>query len=105
MAMHGRGFPSTPDTDSEQGFRRAVRVATKARAQEAMRRSMHALRVTRRSRSGKLDDRASGSRMGLSVPQVAFASALVSTRDAAGFGSATLSSGPSVRCCCDLQRA
>eukprot|EP00965_Chrysotila_dentata_P108980 3600320-Pleurochrysis_carterae.AAC.3 len=21
MATHGRGFPSTPDTDSEQGFR------------------------------------------------------------------------------------
>eukprot|EP00965_Chrysotila_dentata_P221041 6192156-Pleurochrysis_carterae.AAC.5 len=54
-ATQGRGFPCTPDTDSVQdrmftrlrawrSLRRAVRVATRARGLEAMRKSMHASR-------------------------------------------------------------
>eukprot|EP00965_Chrysotila_dentata_P180654 5963272-Pleurochrysis_carterae.AAC.2 len=51
-ATQGRGFPSTPDTDSVQGrmlrawrsLRRAVRAATSARGLEVMRKSMHAVR-------------------------------------------------------------
>eukprot|EP00965_Chrysotila_dentata_P054783 1819421-Pleurochrysis_carterae.AAC.1 len=60
MATHGRGFPSTPDTDSEHGFKlirsckhglrtclslmRAERVATRARALVEMRSRVHELR-------------------------------------------------------------
>eukprot|EP00965_Chrysotila_dentata_P116090 3837735-Pleurochrysis_carterae.AAC.1 len=97
MATHGRGFPSTPDTDSEQAFkfirscmygcmwyvhplsttkpmclpfvrrlrvclslRRAERVAIRAPALEAMRRSMRALCSALRSRPDRLSESTSG---------------------------------------------
>eukprot|EP00965_Chrysotila_dentata_P068710 2270079-Pleurochrysis_carterae.AAC.1 len=104
MATHGRGFPSTPDTDSEQGFRRAGRVATKARAHEAIRRSMHALRVAKRSRSGTLGERTSGLRACSSALPLAVTSAVVAASEAAGLRSATLSSGIGGRRDCGLAR-
>eukprot|EP00965_Chrysotila_dentata_P109206 3608964-Pleurochrysis_carterae.AAC.1 len=78
-------------------LRRAERVATRARTHEAMRRSMHVLRVAKRSRPGMFRESTSGLQACASVLRlVAMSTAAASdvTGDfASGSGSKTLSSG------------
>eukprot|EP00965_Chrysotila_dentata_P090000 2970224-Pleurochrysis_carterae.AAC.1 len=98
-------------------LRRAERVVTKARAHEAMRRSMHVLRVAKRSRSGMFGESNFGSQACPSVLQLEATSTGVAFGEAGGIasssGPATLLSGTGVSrggmmahaCCASISTA
>eukprot|EP00965_Chrysotila_dentata_P097009 3206706-Pleurochrysis_carterae.AAC.3 len=92
-------------------LRRAERVATKARAHEAMCRSMHVLRVAKRSRSGAIGESDFGSQACPSVSQQEVTSTGAAFSEAGGdasssgsvtlpFGTGAGRGGVQARACC-----